>query len=89
MNLEIEYSQKIEWSTHSMPPTDVSSQWGHNIKIVGEPRKLGGSKVKSFMADMFGFTTNELSGVSNHLKNHGGFELEQVSVAGVLQALTG
>ena len=73
-----------------MPPTDASSQWGHNIKIVGEPWKLGGSKVKSFIVDMFGFATNgELGGVSNYLKSHGGFELEQVSVCGPLQALTG
>ena len=54
--MEIEYSQLTEWSTHMKPPTDALSQRGHNIKIVGEPRKVAGSEAKSFMADMFGFT---------------------------------
>ena len=85
VNLEMEYLQIIGWNTYATPPTDVSSQWGHNIKIVGEPRKIGGSKIKSFMADTFGFVTNgELSGVSNYPKSHEGFELEQVSIFGVL-----
>ena len=88
--MEMEYSQLISWSTHSTPPTDASSQWGHNIKIVGEPRKIAVSKTKSFLADMFGFVTNgEFSAVSNYSKNHGGFELEQVSAAEVLQAFMG
>ena len=38
-----------------------------------------GSKVKSFIADSFGFTSNgELHNVSSYLKSHGGFELEMV-----------
>ena len=73
------------------PPTDASSQWGHNVKIMSEPRKVARSKARSFMADMFGFTTNgELSGVTNFLKTHQGLELEQVSTFdGVLQAPLG
>ena len=79
----MKYSQIIGWNTHSTPPTDALSQWGHNIKIVGEPREIGGSKIKSFMADMFGFATNgELSRVSNYLKTHRGLELEQVGISG-------
>ena len=32
------------------------------------------------MADMFGFASNgELASVTNYLRTHGGFELEQVS----------
>ena len=89
-NMEMEYSQLITWSTHATPLTDASSQWGHNIKIVGELRKIARSKTKSFLVDMFGFATNgEFSAVSKYLKNHGGFELGKVSAVGVLQAFMG
>ena len=65
------------------PPSDSTSQWGHNIKIVGLPWKEFGSKVKSFLADMFGFASNsDLTNVTNYLRSHGGFELEQVSTKG-------
>ena len=68
-NMEMEYSQLITWNTHMILPTDASSQWGHNIKIVDEPRKITGSKMKSFLADMFGFAINgEFNAVSNYLK---------------------
>ena len=79
--MEMEYSQYITWLTHSAPPSDSTSQWGHSIKIVGDPRKPSGSKAKSFIADMFGFASNgELASVTNYLKIHGGFKLEQVSI---------
>ena len=72
------------------PPTDASSQWGHNIKIVGKPRKIAGSKTKSFLTDMFSFATDgEFSAVSNYLINHGGFKLEHGSAGGALQAFAG
>ena len=78
--METEYSQYITWSSHSMPPSDSTSQWGHSIKIVGDPRNPSGSKSKSLLADMFGFASNgELANVTNYLRTHGRFELEQVS----------
>ena len=78
--METEYSQYITWSTHSTPPSDSTSQWGHSIKIVGDPQNPSGSKAKSLLADMLGFTRNrELANVTKYLRTHGGFELEQVS----------
>ena len=53
---------------------------GHNIKIVGLPQKESGFKEKSFLADIFGFASyGELNNVTNYLRSHGSFELEQVS----------
>ena len=69
----------MTWSTHQGPPSDAAGQWGHNIKVVGVPRRESGSKRKSFMADTFGFANDgELQGVISYLRSHGGFKLEQV-----------
>ena len=49
--------------------------------MVGDPKRQSGSKMKSFIADAFGFASNgELHNVQNYLKSHGGFELELVSI---------
>ena len=46
---------------------------------MGDPKRQSGSKVKSLIADSFGFASNgELHNVSGYLKSHGGFELEMV-----------
>ena len=59
---------------------EASTQWGHSITIVGNPKQVTGSKRKSFMVDMYGFETDgELAGVCNYLRSHGGFEIEQAT----------
>ena len=76
--MEAAYSQPIIWSA-SADSAVPSSQWGDNILVVGDPKRQSGSKVKSFIADSFGFASNgELHNVSGYLKSHGGFELEMV-----------
>ena len=58
---------------------EALTQWVQNIIIAGDPRKVTGSKRKSFMADMYSFKMDgELAGVSSYLRSHGGFEIEQV-----------
>ena len=77
-SMEAAYSQLITWyaSAASAAP---SSQWGDNILVVGDPKRQSGSKVKSLIANSFGFASNgELHNVSGYLKSHGGFELEMV-----------
>ena len=77
-SMEAAYSQLITWSA-SADSAVLSSQWGDNNLVVGDPKRQSGSKVKSFIADSFGFASNgELHNVSNYLKTHGGFELEMV-----------
>ena len=77
-SMEAAYSQLITWSA-SAASASLSSQWGDNILVVGDPKRQSGSKVKSLIADSFGFASNgELHNVSGYLKSHGGFELEIV-----------
>ena len=78
-NMEVEYSVLMTWSPQQAPPSDSTSQWGHNIKVVGLPQKEFRTK-RSFIVDMFGFALNgELNNMTNYLRSHGSFELEQVS----------
>ena len=78
-SMEAAYSQLIDWSPSAAVPTSSSSQWGDNILVVGDPKRQSGSKVKSIIADSFGFTLNgEVHNVSGYLKSHGGYELEMV-----------
>ena len=77
-SMEAAYSQPITWSA-SANSAVPSSQWGDNILVVGDPKRQSGSKVKSLIADSFGFASNgELHNVSGYLKSHGGFELQMV-----------
>ena len=77
-SMEAAYSQLITWSA-SAASAAPSSKWGDNILVMGDPKRQSGSKVKSLIADSFGFTSNgELHNVSGYLKSHGGFELEMV-----------
>ena len=80
-SMEPEFKIIPRWmgSTPAEAP-GASSQWGHSILIVGNPKRITGSKRKSFMADMYGFETDEeLAAVCNYLRTHSSFEIEQVS----------
>ena len=78
--MEPEYRLILKWTGPALSEVPGgSSQWGHSIVIAGDPKRVGGSKWKSFMADMYGFTTDgELAYVCNYLRTHGGYEIEQV-----------
>ena len=78
-SMEAAYSQLIDWSPSAAVPASSSSQWGDSILVVGDPKRQSGSKVKSLIADSFGFASNgELHIVRGYLKSHGGFELKMV-----------
>ena len=79
-NLETEFNFILHWtSSVATEAPEASPHWGRNIVIAGDPRRVTGSKRKSFMADMYGFETDgELAGVSSYLRSRGGFEIEQV-----------
>ena len=69
-SMEAAYSQLITWSA-SAASAALSSQWGDNILVVGDPKRQSGSKVKSLIADSFGFASNgELHNVSGYLKEN-------------------
>ena len=78
--MEPKFKIVLKWmDTTQVEAPEASTQWGHSIAIVGNPKKVTGSKRKSFMVDMYGFGTDgELAGVCNYLRSHGGFEIQQV-----------
>ena len=81
-SMEAAYSQLIDWSPSAAVPAPTSSQWGENILVVGHPKRQSASKVKSLIADSFGFASNgELHNVNSYLRSHGGFELELVGIS--------
>ena len=66
--MEAAYSQLIDWSPSAAVPASMSSQWGENILVVGDPKRQSASKVKFLIADSFGFALNgELHNVSSYL----------------------
>ena len=76
-SMEPEFKLILRW-TKPLPAEapGASSQWGHSITVAGNPKRITGSKRKSFMADMYGFSTDgELSAVCNYLRTHGGYKI--------------
>ena len=80
-NMEPEFKLILWWmGSSSAEAPGASTQWGRSITISGNPKRITGSRRKSFMADMYGFKTDgELAAVCNYLRTHGGYEIEQVS----------
>ena len=67
-SMEAAYSQLIDWSPSAAVPASTSSQWGENIRVVGDPKWQSASKVKSLIADSFSFASNgELHHMSSYL----------------------
>ena len=60
--------------------TETPGPWGEGIHLYGAPQPLKGCHTASLMADSYGFaSTEELSRVQKYLREHGGWQLEQVS----------
>ena len=80
-SMEPEFKLILRWmGSSSAEAPGASTQWGHSITISGNPKRITGSRRKSFMADMYGFETDgELAAVCNYLRTRGGYEIEQVS----------
>ena len=79
-SMEAEFKLILRWmGSASAEAPGASTQWGHSISIFGNPKRITGSRRKSFMADMYGFKTDgELAAVCNYLRTHGDYEIEQV-----------
>ena len=79
-SMEPEFKIILRWMGSA--PAEVPgalSQWGHSISIARNPKRITGSKRKSFMADMYSFETDgEPAAICNYLRTHGGYEIEQV-----------
>ena len=83
--MEAEYEEVLTWVDPS--PGEVASSgtetpgpWGEAIHLYGVPQPLKRCHTASLMADSYSFAlTEELSRVQKYLREHGRWQLEQVS----------
>ena len=83
--MEPEFDEVLEWVEPDAADPDraassADSPWGEGIAVAGAVQPLGGKQNPSLMADSYGFRSlEELLRVQKYLKDHGGWQLEQVS----------
>ena len=83
--MEPEYEQLLQWEEPG--PTGLGEAaaepdkpWGDGIVVYGPSQPLRGKQVPSLMADSYGFKSQEeLLRVQKYCREHGGWQLEQVS----------
>ena len=82
--MEPEYEEVLHWVDPGPTVPSEASQtfdtpWGEGIHLAGVVQPLKGKTTSSLMADSYGFQSQEeLLRVQKYLKNHGGWQLEQV-----------
>ena len=83
--MEVEYDEVLHWESPgpAVPGelcTAPDTPWGESIKLAGIIQPLKGRQTTSLMADSYSFQSQEeLLRVQKYLKDHGGWQLEQVS----------
>ena len=84
--MEAEYNEVLSWkdpgpaNPTGEPSTGPETLWGEAIQLAGAIQLLKGRQTPSLMADSYGFwSQEELLHVQNYLKDHRGWQLEQVS----------
>ena len=83
--MEAEYEEVLMWvdpgpGEAASSGTETPGPWGEGIHLYGVPQLLKGHHTASLMADSYGFaSTEELSRVQKYLREHGRWQLEQVS----------
>ena len=82
--MEPEYEQLLQWEEPGPTGSDEASEpdkpWGDGIIVYGPSQLLRGKQVPSLMADSYGFKSQEeLLRVQKYCREHGGWQLEQVS----------
>ena len=83
--MEAEYNEVLHWEAPgpAVPgesSTAPNTPWGEGIQLADVIQLLKGRQTMSLMADSYGFQSQEeLLHVQKYLKDHGGWQLEQVS----------
>ena len=82
--MEPEYEQLLQWEepgpAGSGEAPELDKPWGDGIVVYGPSQLLRGKQVPSLMADSYGFKSQEeLLRVQKYCREHGGWQLEQVS----------
>ena len=85
-SMKAEYEEVLSWVDPGADGADASSSssaspWGEGIHVFGMIQPLKRCQIANLMADSYGFTSiEELSRVQKYLHEHGGWQLEQVSI---------
>ena len=83
--MEPEYEQLLQWEEPGPAglgeaAAEPDKPWGDGIVVHGPSQSLRGKQVPSLMADSYGFKSQEeLLHVQKYCREHGGWQLEQVS----------
>ena len=83
--MEPEYEQLLSWedpgpAVLGAAATEPNKLWGDGIVVSGPNHPLRGRQTASLMVDSYGFwSQEELLRVQKYLRDHGGWQLEQVS----------
>ena len=83
--MEAEYEEVLTWvdpgpGEVASSGTETQGTWGEGIYLYGALQPLKGHHTASLMADSYSFaSTEELSKVQKYLREHGRWQLEQVS----------
>ena len=82
--MEAMYDEVLHWVDPGPVPGEASTPsetpWGEGIQLAGVVQHLKGRQTSLLMADSYGFQSQEeLLCVQKYLKDHGGWQLEQVS----------
>ena len=83
--MEPKYKQLLSWedagpTVSGATATEPDKPWGDEITVSWPNKPLKGRQTTSLMADSYGFRSQEeLLRVQKYLKDHGRWQLEQVS----------
>ena len=82
--MEPEYEQLLQWEEPGPAglgeAPEPDKPWGDGIVVYGPSQLLRGKQVPSLMVDSYGFKSQEeLLRMQKYCREHGGWQLEQVS----------
>ena len=83
--MEAEYEEVLSWVDPGLGEagssgTEITGPWGEGIHLFGVLQPLKGCHTATLMADSYRFaSTEELSRIQKYLREHSGWQLEQVS----------
>ena len=83
--MELDYEQLLSWedpgpAVPDIAATESDKPWGDGITVSGPNQPLKGRQMVSLMADSYVFRSQEeLLRVQKYCRDHGGWQLEQVS----------
>ena len=83
--MELEYEQLLSWedpgpAVPGADATEPNKPWGDGITVSGPNQPLKGIQMPSLMVDSYGFKSQEeLLRVQKYCRDHGRWQLEQVS----------